>query len=62
MSADDINNPDYWRGKANDARLTAELISNPEAKAEMLIIGASFERMAVLLEQSPIIGKRPADG
>jgi len=42
-----INDPAYWRSRAEEARTIAEQIDEPDAKRTMLEIAAGYERMAV---------------
>jgi hypothetical protein len=48
MNTDD---PRYWRIRAEEARESAEQISNLESKHTMLEIAASYEQQAERIEQ-----------
>jgi hypothetical protein len=37
---------DFWRGRAEEARATAEVMTFPDAKREMLSIAGAYERLA----------------
>jgi hypothetical protein len=41
-----LDNVDHWRGRAKAARLVANHLDDPVAKAAMLIIAAQYERIA----------------
>ena len=41
-----LNNPDHWRLRAQEARLTASYLDDPEAKAAMLKIADEYDRLA----------------
>jgi hypothetical protein len=41
-----LEDPDYWRRRAEEARTIAEQMENPEAKQTMLEIAAGYDRMA----------------
>jgi hypothetical protein len=45
------NDAKHWRERAEEARVHAELISNPEAKRTMLDIAVGYERLARLAEE-----------
>ena len=44
---------DYWRSRAQEARLTAELLLDPEAREHLLCAAMSFERIAQLAAHGP---------
>ena len=44
-------NANHWRGRAEEARAAAELMTHPEAKHIMLVIAASYGRLAKLAEE-----------
>jgi hypothetical protein len=46
MSHPYINDPKYWRERAEEARSIAKLLDDPEAKRQMLAIAASYDRLA----------------
>ena len=48
-----INDPKYWRERAEEARSISELLEDPEAKRQILAIAASYDRLADHLKQPP---------
>jgi hypothetical protein len=46
-----INNPQHWRDRAEEARVNAEQMSDPEAKRMMLEIAEGYLRLAERAEQ-----------
>jgi hypothetical protein len=44
----------HWRDRAEEARAAAELMTDPEAKRIMLVIAASYSRVAKLAEESQL--------
>jgi hypothetical protein len=46
----------YWLGRAEEARLQAEQMTNSDTKREMLIIAAAYRRLAEHAERTG--GKR----
>ena len=40
-----------WRNRAEEVRAAAELMTDPEAKRIMLVIAASYSRLAKLAEE-----------
>ena len=47
MSLTLTNDPDHWRKRANEARASAEQITDSEAKMTMLSIASDYERLAL---------------
>ena len=41
-----LNNPSHWQLRAQEARLTASYLDDPEAKAAMLKIADEYDRLA----------------
>jgi hypothetical protein len=41
-----INDPKYWRERADEARSIAKLLDDPEAEQQMLAIATSYDRLA----------------
>ena len=41
-----INDPKHWRHRAEEARATAESLTDPEAKQLMLNVAADYEKLA----------------
>jgi hypothetical protein len=41
-----INNPKHWRERAEEARVHAEQIADPESKKMMLRIAEDYEKLA----------------
>jgi hypothetical protein len=46
-----LNDPKHWRGRAEEARMHAERIHDPEARRMMLVIAASYDRIAERAEE-----------
>jgi hypothetical protein len=46
-----INDPKHWRQRAEEARVHAEDIFDPEAKKTMLRIAEDYEKLAERAEQ-----------
>jgi len=46
-----VNNVEYWRSRAEDARVLAESLQEENSKQIMLGIARDYERMAELAEQ-----------
>jgi hypothetical protein len=46
-----MNNPQHWRDRAEEARVNAEQIGDPEAKRMMLEIAEGYLRLAERAEQ-----------
>jgi hypothetical protein len=40
------DDPEHWRSRAEEARVFAEKLSDPESKRKMLRIAADYERLA----------------
>jgi hypothetical protein len=49
-----INDPEYWRRYAHDARTLAKQIGDPQAHVAMLRIADDYERVAKRAEGRPI--------
>ncbi len=41
-----IDNPEYWRSRAEEARALAEMLEDPEAKRMMMDVVEGYERLA----------------
>jgi hypothetical protein len=54
-----MNDAKHWRERAEEARVHAEAMTDPEAKRTMLGIAAEYERLAELAEERT--EKRPDD-
>ena len=55
MSAEaTVNDPAYWRQRAEEARTVADQLSDPIAQKAMLEIAASYEALADLAAARPI--------
>jgi hypothetical protein len=48
-----INDPAYWRERAEKARRTAEQLADAFAKQTLLDIAHSYEKLAALTETRP---------
>ena len=46
-----INDPKHWRERAEEARVHAEQMADPEAKQTMLKIAEDYEKLAERAEQ-----------
>jgi hypothetical protein len=46
-----LDNPDYWRKRAEEIRAIAEGLNDPEAKFMMLRVADTYETMATRAEQ-----------
>jgi len=46
-----INDPKHWRERAEEARVHAEQMADPEAKQTMLKIAEDYEKLAQRAEQ-----------
>lgn len=44
--APSLRTPDHWSKRAEEARIIPELMDDPDAKAAMLDVAASYERLA----------------
>ena len=51
MSYPYINDPKYWRERAEEARSIAKLLNDPEAKRQLLAIAARYDRLADHIKQ-----------
>jgi hypothetical protein len=40
-----LNNVEHWRGRAEETRIHAELLADPEAK-RMMLIAADYDKLA----------------
>jgi hypothetical protein len=50
MTASPINDPAYWRQRAEEARRIADQLDDPLAKRTLLEIARSYERLSALTE------------
>jgi hypothetical protein len=41
-----LNNVEHWRGRAEETRIRAEQLADPEAKRMMLRIAADYDKLA----------------
>jgi hypothetical protein len=41
-----LNNVGHWRGRAEETRIRAEQLADPEAKRMMLRIAADYDKLA----------------
>jgi hypothetical protein len=46
MTAGHFNDPEHWRQQADEARVIARQLPNPESKAVMMRIAADYDRLA----------------
>jgi hypothetical protein len=58
MSPSILDDPEHWHGRAKAARLVADQLDDPVAKAAMLTIAEQYDRIA---EQARVraLGARP---
>ena len=59
MAANEIDDPEFWRFRAEEVRSIADDMKGVEAKAMMTRLAAAYERIADVLEQR--LRKRIAD-
>jgi hypothetical protein len=57
MSKRLLDDPQYWRDRAEEARMHADEMKDPETKHMMLRIAESHERQAQLLKKSYELSK-----
>jgi hypothetical protein len=55
-----LDNAKYWRSRAEEARVVAELLEDAQSKQIMLGIVRDYERMAELAEQRAKSGGLPS--
>ena len=55
-----LDNPKYWRGRAEEAHLIAESLEDTQSKQSMLGIAGDYERMAEVAEQRVESGGIPS--
>jgi hypothetical protein len=48
---DKLNDPAYWRSRAEEALAQAELLADPEERRQMLAIAQGFEQLAERVAQ-----------
>jgi hypothetical protein len=53
MSHPYIDDPKYWRERAEEARSIAKLLNDQEAKRQLLAIASRYERLADHIKQRP---------
>jgi hypothetical protein len=73
MSASSVNDPEVWRGRANEARAVAARMSDELSRTAMLALAARYDRIANRVvrgvnifgstgsAQLPIEGSRPLE-
>jgi hypothetical protein len=49
-----LDEPQYWRLRAQESRMRADHLVDPEAREIMLDIATGYERLADLAEKRPI--------
>lgn len=52
-TAEPLNDPDYWRAKAVEARTIAQAMADPRAREHMLAAAEAYERLAALTRTGP---------
>lgn len=50
-TADEIRNPEYWRGRAGKVRAVADSLRDPASRRTMLGIAASYDALAQSAER-----------
>jgi len=50
MTVPSINDPAYWRQRAEEARRTAGQVDDPLAKKTLLDIARSYEQLSILTQ------------
>jgi hypothetical protein len=55
-----LDNAKYWRSRAEEARVLAELLEDAQSKRIMLGIASDYERMAEVAEQRVKSGGLPS--
>jgi hypothetical protein len=58
MTQRSLDDPELWLDRANEARIEAEQLVDPDARRELLQIVAGYIRMAVLATERRDRGKR----
>ena len=51
MATSHINDPKHWRERAEEARVHAEQLTDPESKKTMLTIAEDYEKLAKRAEE-----------
>ena len=54
QAPDRINDPAYWRQRADEARHMAGQLTDPAARQAIEDVAASYERLAQIAEQKPL--------
>jgi hypothetical protein len=54
MPASKLDNPEFWRFRAEEVRTIADEMKAGEPRAIMLRIAASYERIAKIVEQGTL--------
>jgi hypothetical protein len=49
-----LDEPQYWRLRAQESRMRADHLQDPQARQIMLEIASGYDRLADLAEQRPI--------
>ena len=49
-----LNEPQYWRLRAQESRMRADHLADPEAREIMIEIAIGYDRLADLAEKRPI--------
>lgn len=53
-----IDDPDYWRDRAGEARAMADIMRNPDSKRTMLDIAKGYDQLAI----TSVAAARPKNG
>ena len=52
ISAEPLNDPAHWRKRAEECRLTAKQLTDPEQMQTLLEIAARYDQLAALIESA----------
>jgi hypothetical protein len=50
-----INDPAYWRQRADEARRMADELTDPLARQAIMEVAAAYERLAQIAEDKPLV-------
>lgn len=53
-----IDDPDYWRDRAAEARAIADIMRNPDSKRTMLEIAKGYDQLALFAQQRAAGGEQ----
>src|SRR5262249_28259166 len=58
MPSSHLNDPEYWRDHAKEARALAENMADPVSKQKMLEVAANYEHLARRVYADPVVRGR----